>query len=274
MLLCFVEFILTFYIVVYIYVIRGDKNMLDFVLCDDNLNVLKKLEKMLDSVFINKNFDAQIVCSTTNPQELLDYIAEHKVHVIFLDIDLKSKMSGLDIANLIREKDKNVYIIFTTAHLEYGLMAYKYKTFDYLPKPVTVERLEDTVCRLFEDIAGDQIRFVRLDNNKTIIKQDSILYIQKDGMKVIFRTDSRDYETYSSFRKILPQLPKQFVQCHKSYIVNIEKISNIEANHNIIYFMNRPNDKCYIGPKYKNQFMEVFNYGNFSDNLDSTNNTE
>ena len=93
-------------------------------------------------------------------------------------------------------------------------------------------------------------------------------------MKVIFRTDTRDYETYSSFKKILPQLPKQFVQCHKSYIVNIEKISNVEANNNIIYFTNKPNDRCYIGPKYKNQFMEVFNYGNFSNNLDSTNNAK
>ena len=233
--------------------------MLDFVLCDDNINVLKKLEKMLESIFINKNLEAQVVCSTTDPEELLKYVSTHKVHVALLDIDLKFRMSGLDIANFIREKDKNVYIIFSTAHLEYSLVAYKYKTFDYLPKPLTLERLEETINRLFDDIIGDEIKFIRLDNNKTIIKQDTIQYIQKDGMKVIFHTDTRDYETYSSFKKILPQLPNQFVQCHKSYIVNMDKISNVEGVSNTIYLGNDYEEKCYIGPKYKNEFMDMFN---------------
>ncbi len=244
--------------------------MLDFVICDDNLNVLKRLEKMLECTFINKNLDAQIVLSTTEPGDLINYIRNHTVNVIILDIDLKSKVSGLDLAKLIRKQDKNVYIIFTTGHLEYGLLAYKYKTFDYLPKPVTVERLEDTIDRLIDDMFGDDTKFVRLDNNKTIIKQDGIQYIQKDGMKVIFHTDTRDYETYSSFKKIMPQLPSYFMQCHKSYIVNTKKITDIDVTNNSIYLSNNENAKCYIGPKYKNEFMEVFNHANFSNNMDST----
>ncbi len=244
--------------------------MLDFVICDDNLNVLKRLEKMLECTFINKNLDAQIVLSTTDPGDLINYIRNHTVNVIILDIDLKSKVSGLDLAKLIRKQDKNVYIIFTTGHLEYGLLAYKYKTFDYLPKPVTVERLEDTIDRLIDDMFGDDTKFVRLDNNKTIIKQDGIQYIQKDGMKVIFHTDTRDYETYSSFKKIMPQLPANFIQCHKSYIVNTKKITDIDVTNNSIYLNNNENAKCYIGPKYKNEFMEVFNHANFSNNMDST----
>ena len=242
--------------------------MIDFILCDDNFNVLSKLEKMLDSIFITNKLQAQIVLSSTKPYDVINYIKNNNVNVVILDIDLKAKITGLDLANMIRKKDKNVYIIFTTAHLEYGLMAYKYKTFDYLPKPVTVERLQETIIRLFEDINGDYSKFVRLDNNKTIIKQDGIQYIQRDGMKVIFHTDTRDYETYSSFKKILPQLSDQFIQCHKSYIVNTEKVTEVEASNNIVYFNNNPGLKCYIGPKYKNDFMEVFNNGNFSNNLD------
>ena len=247
--------------------------MLDFVLCDDNSNVLMKLEKMLESIFINRNFDAQIALSTTHSEEVINYIQNHNVNVVILDIDLKSKISGLDLANIVRKKDKNIYIIFTTAHLEYGLMAYKYKTFDYLPKPITIERLEDTLVRLFEDASGTTSKFIRLDNNKTIIKEDTIQYIQKDGMKVIFHTDTRDYEVYSSFKKILPKLSKYFIQCHKSYIVNLQKISDIDMLNNTIFLNSSQDSKCYIGPKYKNKFMEVFNDGNFTNNLDSAYNT-
>ena len=249
-----------------------DKGMLNFVLCDDNLKALSKLEKMLESVFISKNLEAQVVLSTTEPSELVNYVRDHTVNVVVLDIELRSRVTGLDLANMIRKKDKNIYIIFTTGHLEYGLMAYRYKTFDYLPKPITVERLEDTITRLFEDVSGTQVNFVRLDNNKTIIKQDSIQYIRKDGMKVVFHTDTRDYETYSSFKKILPQLPEQFIQCHKSYIVNMKKITDVDTGSSTICLNNDQNSKCFIGPKYKNQFMEVFNDGNFSNNLDSFNN--
>lgn len=90
--------------------------MLDFVLCDDNFNVLNKLEKMLESIFIEKNLDARIALSTTAPEELINYIRNNKVNVIILDIDLKSNVSGLDLAYIIRKNDKNVYIIFTTGH--------------------------------------------------------------------------------------------------------------------------------------------------------------
>lgn len=74
-------------------------------------------------------------------------------------------------------------------------------------------------------------------------------------MKVIFHTDTRDYETYSSFNKISDMLPYNFVRCHKSYIVNVGKISDIDIPKNTIHFSN--NDSCYIGPKYKEILMEV-----------------
>ncbi len=238
--------------------------MLDFLLCDDNNIILSKLEKMLNSIFTKKCFEAQVVLSTTNPNTVINYIKTHTVNVFILDIDLKSKISGLDLAEIIRKKDKNTYIIFLTGHLEYSLVAYKYKTFDYLPKPITIERLENTITRLFEDVIDSKIKFVKFDNSKTLIRQDTIQYIQKDGMKLIFYTDTKKYELYGSFRKILPNLPKQFIQCHKSYIVNLEKITDINMCNNTIFLNNNENSKCYIGPKYKNQLLEVFDNGNIS----------
>ena len=157
---------------------------------------------------------------------------------------------------LVRKTDKSVYIIFTTGHLEYALIAYKVKTFDYIPKPFTIERIEEILIRLFADTSGNPSRYLTL--NKNIIKQDDIQYIKKDGMKLIVYTDSKQYEAYTSFSKLEPCLPDNFVRCHKSYIANINNIQDIEATNNKIKFNNK---ECFIGPKYKNNLMEVFKNG-------------
>ena len=229
--------------------------MLNFVLCDDNTSAIDKLSKMLNSIIISHNLKGQITFTTTNPLELLDFVKNNPTHVLLLDIDLKSSTSGLEIAEKIREVDKSIYIIFVTGHFEFGMVAYKYKTFDFLQKPLTKERFEETILRLYSDVFGDKNKYIRLDNDKTVIKENSIRFIKKEGMKVIFHTDTRDYETYSSFNKISDMLPYNFVRCHKSYIVNVGKISDIDIPKNTIHFSN--NDSCYIGPKYKEILMEV-----------------
>lgn len=246
--------------------------MLNFVICDDSPSAINKISKMLDAIFVRNSLDGQIVFSTTNSTDLLNFIKNNVVNVAILDVDLKDDISGLQIADKIRKQNKNTYIIFITGHLEFGLVAYKYKTFDYIAKPITIERFEETILRLFDDIYGDNNRYLKLDNDKTIIPEKNIRFIRKDGMKLVVHTDTRDYVTYNSFTKIQDMLPHQFVRCHKSYIVNLDKITDINMSDNTVSFTEK--DKCFIGPKYKNNFMEVFKNENFSNNLDCFNYTE
>ena len=89
-------------------------------------------------------------------------------------------------------------------------------------------------------------------------------------MKLVYCTNSGEYEIYSSFNKIENTLPNNFIRCHKSYIANTNNIINININNNTIIFNN--DLSCDIGPKYKNNLMEVFKHGNISNNLDSINN--
>ena len=173
------------------------------------------------------------------------------------------------MADIIRKHDKNIYIIFITGHLEFGLVAYKYKTFDYIAKPLVLERFEETILRLIDDIKLTPSKYIKL-NNKTIINEDEVNYIKKDGMKLVFCTNNGTYETYNSFNKIQNCLPENFIRCHKSYIVNVKNISNINYNKNTILFAS--NESCYIGAKYKNGIMEVIKNGNFTNNMDSINN--
>lgn len=219
---------------------------------------------------MKNNIEAEIGLCASNPQDTLDYIENNKVDVLFLDINLNANLTGCDIADLIRKKNKNIYIIFLTGHLEYALLAYKYKTFDYLPKPIIDERLEETVLRLVDDMALETCHFIRINNNKTIINANDVNYIKKDGMKLVFCTGKENYETYSSFSRFETCLPENFVRCHKSYIVNINNVKKCKINENILELNN--NCSCNIGAKYKTNFMEVFKNGNFTNNLECVNN--
>ena len=239
--------------------------MLNFVLCDDNLPVLNRFSTMLNNIFTKHDYEAKIVFQSGNANEVLNYITENHTDVLLLDINLKSNMTGIDLAKQVRKHNKNLYLIFTTGHLEYAMLAYKVKTFDYLAKPITQERLEETIVRLFEDITHSPKNYISL-SNKVLIDQDEIQYIKRDGMKLVFCTPTKQYQTYSSFNKIMDTLPHNFVRCHKSYVANINNITNVESKTNTISF--GEDAKCFIGPKYKNEFLEVVNYGNFTNNMD------
>ena len=234
--------------------------MFHFVVCDDNLIILQKLASTLENIFTKHNFDATVSFQTDNVDKLLEYVDSNKIDVLFLDINLKSNKTGLEIAEIIRKKNKNLYLIFTTGHLEYAMLAYKYKTFDYIAKPFNYERLEDTVVRLFDDIKGLPKKYLKIDNKNTIIDEDEIEFIKRDGMKVVFHTTFNDYSIYSSFNKLEDSLPNNFVRCHKSYVINVNKIKNVDFVESKIYF--ESGSTCDIGPKYKKSLIGVFNsYG-------------
>ena len=104
---------------------------------------------------------------------------------------------------------------------------------------------------------------------KLLLKENDIDYIKKDGMKLVFCTQNKNYETYSSFSKIKNCLPENFIRCHKSYIANIDRISDINYSKNTILFSH--NEYCFIGAKYKNNILEVIKNGNITNNLDGFN---
>ena len=229
--------------------------MLKFILCDDNPSFLNGLDRMLNKLFFKHNVDAQVVLKTDSTFELLNYLKSHSVDVLFLDITLKDKTNGLNIAEEIRKINKSLHLIFTTGHFEYIMLAYKYKTFDYLAKPLTYDRLSETIVRLFEDINGQTTKYIRIDNKNTLIDASEVQFIKRDGMKLVFHTTTRNYESYNSFNKIQNSLPTNYRRCHKSCIANILQIKDIEPVSNTITF--KDGSICSMGPKYKSDIMEV-----------------
>lgn len=235
--------------------------MVNFIICDDETHMLDKLSLLFEKAFIKNDFDAKIILKTTNYNEVLEFMCSHSVDVVILDIEFSGEnITGLDIAKKIRKINKDCYLIFTTSHFEYIMQAYQYKTFDYLIKnAITVDTLSNTLNRLFDDMANANNVFFKIDNKNTFIDLNDIQFIEKNGMKIIFHTYHNNYESYNSFSKIENKLPNNFVRCHKSFIANINNINHISLSENTITFKNE--SYCYIGPKYKNSFMEMINYG-------------
>ena len=237
--------------------------MIKFALCDDDVQSLSRLEKTLENIFIRDDLDASVVFTTSNPEKLLDFISRNEVNVLFLDIDLNSQFNGIDIAKEIRKNNKSIYIIFITGHFEYIVSALECKTFDYIQKPSSPSKIENTVLRLFEDLNANTSKFIPLNNKHKLINQNLVNYIQKDGMRTTYYLGHSSIESYGSFNKIRESLPNNFVRCHKSFIVNVNNISNVDLTNNTIFFNHSAGSVCYIGPKYKNNFLEVLNnYGN------------
>lgn len=238
--------------------------MLNFIICDDEEHMLNRLSQLFEKAFLKNDFDAKIVLKTSNYKEVLSFMSTNDVNVIVLDIEFKnSNINGLNIAEEIRKINKDCYIIFITAHFEYIVQAYDYKTFAYLFKnALTVDTLSDTLTRLFDDISGSSRKFLKIDSKGTFIDLNDVQFIEKNGMKLIYHSSHKNFETYNSFARIEHTLPENFVRCHKSFIVNINNIANISLSNSSITF--KSGDVCYIGPKYKNNFLEVINYESIS----------
>lgn len=234
--------------------------MLNFIICDDEIHMINRINSLLEQAFIKNDFDAKIVLKTSDYKEVLSFMASNIVNVVILDIEFKNcKINGLNIAKEIRKVNKDCYIIFVTSHFEYLIEAFDYKTFAYLFKnSLSVDNLSNTLTRLFDDISSNSRKFLKIDSKGIFIDLNDIYFIEKNSMKLIYHTSHDIIETYNSFSKIENILPKNFVRCHKSFIANVNNIAHICLSNSCITFKN--DDVCYIGPKYKNTFMEVIDY--------------
>lgn len=213
-----------------LFLVQTGEYMLHFALCDDNKNTLEKTTSTLESIFCNADIEADIAFASTSSRKLLDYLSENQADVVLLDIDLSNKVSGIELAKKIREVNKYIYIIFITAHFEYSMLAYKVKTFDFLVKPITYESLKDTIVRLRDDIYGNKNCFVKFGRSKQYIRANDIIYIEKDKAKATVHTTETSFQIYATVEEIISCLPGYFVRCNKSFIINTNRVSQIDMH--------------------------------------------
>jgi DNA-binding LytR/AlgR family response regulator len=119
------------------------------LLADDEPHLLAYLEEQLASAWP----ELKIVGRAPNGIEALRLIDELAPSVVFLDIQMPG-LNGLQLASRLSAGGSAPQVVFTTAHEQYALQAFDSEAFDYLLKPIRLERLQRTVARLKETLAA------------------------------------------------------------------------------------------------------------------------
>lgn len=180
--------------------------------------------------------------SFKNAREALAGICENPVELIFLDISMPG-LTGFQFLNSLPDPPA---IIFTTAYREHALEGFNANAIDYLLKPIAIERFLLAVNKAWKflravgkDQSPEQEKiekverdhfFVKADGGLVKVFYDDILFIEalKEYVKIVTRSRAIvTYHTISGLEEKMP--PKKFYRIHRSYLVNINAVMQIEG---------------------------------------------
>lgn len=204
---------------------------------DDEPIALEKLRQYIEKTpFLSL---AGCYCSAL---DALEAVNAGDIDLIFTDINMPD-LNGLEFAKLLANAPM---IVFTTAFSEYAVESYRVSAIDYLLKPYSFVDFQKAANRAITLAQRDDVvKTDRLDRKSLFVKVDykyirvdfsQITYIKGYGeyLQIYTRDKSTPYTTLSSFASIMQQLPDTFIQVHRSYIVNIERIDRIERSRIIV----------------------------------------
>lgn len=228
--------------------------MLQIAICEDNQHYLDQLVGSINAILEKNNIAGSVVYTTTNASDFDLYISESNANTYVLDIDLGTPVTGYMLAEKIRKKDINAYIIFITGHYEYALQGYKVNSFDFLVKPVTDEELEQCILRMYEyyTILNNRHDFIEVKSGSSIykLKIENIVYIERLKRDTYIHLKNGKVTCHESLEHLERLLGNgSFIRCHKSFIANKKFISEIHHKDKLIVF--ETGHKCYFGRKYK-----------------------
>lgn len=177
-----------------------------------------------------------------------------KSNLLFLDIELP-ELNGLSYLRTIENPPK---VIITTAYSDYAVDAFEQNVIDYLVKPFSYERFFKAVSRVRNNIIFHQKKenknlFLYADKTLYKVNIDDVLYLKAEVDYVNIITETKDVLILDSLRNWKEKLQGfPFIQIHKSYIINIDKISKIYGNQ--VYIGNKV---LPIGKTYKEVFLKA-----------------
>lgn len=193
------------------------------------------LARQLIRDYLESMTEFNIIAECGNAIETLQALEQHKIDVLFLDINMP-KLTGLQLKKQI---DDTILTVFTTAYEEHAVAAFEVEAFDYLIKPISFDRFltaANRVKKQFEKTKTKEKLSITIKENKRIYKidLDEIFYLQAYGDYVRVFAKSKTYITKERLSTIAKELSDEFFKVHRSYIINIQSIQYIEGNFVVI----------------------------------------
>ncbi len=200
--------------------------MINIAICCNDPNGCSDIENKLSiyskDMKISLNIDVWY-----NGEELCRYLHNGNiVDILFLDIE-QDKVDGVNIGIFIRREleDYNTQIIYISSELKYTQNIFKTQPTDYLLRPITYEKINDSMMVALK-ILKKRNKYFKFNSNNELynILYDDILYFSSNVRKINIVTKDGYKSFYGKLKDISELLTKEFVIIHKSYIVNKKHI--------------------------------------------------
>ena len=206
-------------------------NKLKAIVVDDDNSSRSQLVAMLE-----KLDDITIISEFNNAMDSISFMKRNECDVVFLDIEMP-EMTGIE---LVKSLENLPQVVFFTSNPSYALECYEYNVTDFLSKPVEFPRLLTCIKKVQDRYEALNLKnssvsqeerslFIKSDSRFVKLDFDEILYIEASGDYVIFKTEAKSYIVHSTLKNIIKTMPEdQFIRVHRSYVVNKNKIVDIE----------------------------------------------
>jgi len=209
----------------------------------------EKLARDLLREYLENFPDIQLVAECEQGSDAVEKIDNLKPDIVFLDVQMPG-MNGFDV---LEDIEHEPYVIFTTAYDQYAIKAFEKNAVDYLLKPLDEERFRTAVNRamkrkslehstledLFESIRSerkgpfDSHIFVQKSEKLFNLPVDEIVFLEASGDYTIITTKADQFVSSSGIGKLEEILnPEVFIRVHRSTIVNVNFLKEIERHFN------------------------------------------
>ncbi|WP_199614383.1 LytR/AlgR family response regulator transcription factor [Paenibacillus alkalitolerans] len=191
---------------------------------------------------LSKERDIELLPSAGNGRELLESVMLHKPDAVFLDIQMP-ELDGMEAARRLSIQGNAPYIVFTTAHEEYAVEAFRIHAVDYLLKPYDSGRLSEALNRIRQAAARNtkapRVNKLLIDDREkwVVIDPNQVIYAVKEEKNTIIHLAAGETRcsrlTLQELEYKLSAYP--FFRSHRSYLVNLNYIDSIEPWFNGAY---------------------------------------
>ena len=205
-------------------------------ICEDNIDQLHINQTYIEYWASLKGVKVEISSYQNAESFLFHWNGIKHYDIIFLDILMK-KMSGIECAKYIRQKDEDVAIIFITGGDSYVFEGYKVQALDYLMKPISKKNVVETLNRWYEKYSRKEALYYLVKRGKELIKvnSDDIYYFISFDHYIDIHTVDDVLTFKEKISQVESELPNpQFCRCHRSYIVNLKCIDVINKNEIVL----------------------------------------